>query len=266
MTENLQPYIFDTAIVRQPCEAVVNGLRDGDAGDPTFAGVAAEHVAYVAALERAGVEVTTLPALEDYPDSIFVEDPALVFASGAILLHPGAPTRQGETTEIEPVLRDHFETVLQLPCRGFADGGDILVTPERVIIGLSARTDKQGAEDLQGLLAQLGQTSEIVRTPPDVLHFKTDCGLLDEARVLTTARLAASGVFYGLDPVIVPSGEEAVANALRVNDIVMLGQDFPRTIDLLDAKGYEVVALPTSEIGKLDAGLSCMSLRWKRPA
>jgi len=253
---------FDSAIVRTPSPSVVNGLRAEDRGSPTYDGVLAEHRAYVAALETAGVAVQTLDALDDFPDSIFVEDPALVFTEGAVLLHPGAPSRAGETAFMEPVLEKRFATVLRI-AEGFADGGDVLTLPDRVMIGLSARTDRIGALALAACLTRLGRRSQIVETPPGVLHFKTDCSLLDDETVLSTGRLAASGVFNGKRVLLTPPGEEAAANALRVNDAVLVGAHFPATRALLEKNGYEVVALGTAEIGKIDAGLSCMSLRWK---
>ncbi len=262
MSQSRPVYQFNNIIVRTPSKSVVNGLRADDRGNPTFEGVKAEHDAYIAAMKDAGVKVTVLPALEAFPDSIFVEDPALVFTEGAILLRPGAETRVKETPEIEPTLRAMFETVLDLPGTGFADGGDVLTTRESVMIGLSARTNKVGAEALQACLTKLGRKSEIVATPEGVLHFKTDCSLLDDETVLSTARLAKSGAFERFKQVIIPEGEEPAANALRVNDVVMVGSDFPRTIEMLDKLGYKVVTMKTTEIGKIDAGLSCMSLRW----
>ena len=253
---------FDSAIVRLPSANVVNGLRAEDRGSPSFDRVLAEHRAYVAALEAAGVTVQVLEALEDFPDSIFVEDPALVFTEGAILLHPGAPSRAGETALIEPVLRDRFATVLGI-AEGFADGGDVLTLPDKVMIGLSARTDRIGAQALAHCLSALGKRSQIVETPAGVLHFKTDCSLLDDETILSTGRLAASGVFNGKRVLLTPPGEEAAANALRVNEVVMVGAAFRATRAMLEKNGYDVVALETGEIGKIDAGLSCMSLRWK---
>jgi dimethylargininase len=187
-----------------------------------------------------------------------------VFTEGAILLRPGAASRVDETKEITPTLRAMFETVLDLPNPGFADGGDVLTTPKSVMIGLSARTDKTGAEALAACIDKLGRKAEIVATPEGVLHFKTDCSLLDEESILSTARLARSGVFKDFKQIIIPEGEEPAANALRVNDVVMVGSDFPRTIEMLDKLGYKVVPMKTTEIGKIDAGLSCMSLRWYR--
>jgi dimethylargininase len=266
MSQARSVYHFNSVIVREPSRSVVNGLRADDRGNPTYDGVKAEHDAYIAAMRDAGVEVTVLPALEAFPDSIFVEDPAVVFTEGAVLLRPGAASRVDETAEITPTLRDMFETVLDLPNPGFADGGDVLTTPKSVMIGLSARTDKVGAEGLAACIAKLGRKAEIVATPEGVLHFKTDCSLLDDESILSTARLARSGVFKDFKQIIIPVGEEPAANALRVNDVVMVGSDFPRTIEMLDKLGYKVVPMKTTEIGKIDAGLSCMSLRWYRNA
>ena len=163
---------------------------------------------------------------------------------------------------LRPHLEAEFETVLELSGSGYADGGDILTTEAKVMIGLSSRTDQAGAAALQECLLMLGLASEIVTTPQGVLHFKSDCSLLDPTTVLATERLAASGVFAGFDVVTVPSGEEAAANALRVNDALFVGTDYPQTNDLLSKRGYTVTELETAAIAKIDAGLSCMSLRW----
>lgn len=261
----LEVFRFNRAIVRRPARSAAGGLRAHDRGDPAYDGIRAEHDAYVAALRSAGVAAAELPALEDFPDSMFVEDPALVFPEGAILLRPGAPSRAAEAFEIALTLRGLFEIVIDLPA-GFADGGDVLVTPGEVIIGLSARTDRAGAEALAGCLSQLGRESRIVETPEGGLHLKTACSLLDGETILCTPGLAASGIFEGFRQVVTPEGEEAAANALRVNDAVLAGAGFPRTIERLGSLDYAVVPLETSEIGKIDAGLSCMSLRWWDPA
>ncbi len=263
MTLAYSPYSFDSAIVRAPAKSVVNGLRDGDSPNPDFKRVCDEHASYIKALQAAGVTVHELPPLDAYPDSIFVEDPALVFPQGAIELRPGAPSRQGEVAELSATLHDHFEQVLSLNV-GYADGGDMLLTSQGLMIGLSNRTDRMGADRLQKLLGTLDIPSRLVNTPQGVLHFKSDCSLLDDDHIISTQRLASSGVFDDFKVVAVPEGEEAAANALRINDQVFVGHDYPRTLDLLDRLGYQVVALPVTEIAKIDAGLSCMSLRWKK--
>lgn len=257
----MRVFDFDSAIVRLPAPSVVNGLSAGEGEKPSYEGVLAEHRAYVAALQAASVVVDTLPALDAYPDAIFVEDPAFVLPEGAILLRPGAPTRIGEVAEIEPALKRHFDQVLTLP-EGFADGGDILITPVEILIGLSARTDLPGAQAFVEQVERLGRRARIVETPPAALHFKSASSLLAEDCIVATPALAATGVFAGLDVLVTPEGEEAAANLLRVNDTVLVGAKYSRTIELIAARGLDVVPLDVSEIGKIDAGLSCMSLRW----
>jgi dimethylargininase len=257
----MRVFDFNSAIVRKPGHSVVHGLRATDGPAPRYEALLAEHAGYIAALEANGVEVAVLDALEQFPDSIFVEDPALVFSDAAILLRPGAPSRMGEAQELIATLESRFPNVLRLS-EGFADGGDILVTPERVLIGLSARTDKAGAAALGKLLASIGMRSAVVDVPRSTLHLKTDCSLVDAETVLATEELAASGILKDLRTLVVPPEERSATNALRINDTVFVKAGCPRTLDLLVRHGLKVLPLSVDEIGKIDAGLSCMSLRW----
>ena len=188
---------FNAAIVRIPGKKCRRRPALPPGPSPIFDAILSEHQSYVAALRSANLHVTTLSPLEHFPDSIFVEDPALVFTEAAILLRPGAPTRIAEANELAPALTARFPRVLQLN-DGYADGGDILVTPDRVLIGLSARTNTEGAAALQALLHSIGLASEVVRVPSGTLHLKTDCSLVDEETVLATRELAASGLFAGV--------------------------------------------------------------------
>lgn len=249
---------FRRAIVRTPAPGVVDGLRTGGE-TPSYEGVLAEHRAYVAALDAGGLVVETLAPLADFPDSVFVEDPAFVFREGAILLKPGACSRLGETAEIAPALRQRFARVLELD-EGFADGGDILILPSEILVGLSARTDKLGAKRFCELARDLGRRARIVETPPGVLHLKTACALIDEQTMIATPALA--GMFEGFEVIETPAGEEKAANLLRLNDTILIGADYPRTIDRLAGRAARIVPLAVAEIRKIDAGLSCMSLRW----
>lgn len=252
---------FTHAIVRTPGRSVVSGLRDGEGEDPDFGRVLVEHEAYVAALSLAEVEADVLPPEEDYPDSVFVEDTALVFAEGAILLKPGAESRAGEASLMTPVLKQHFATVLLLT-EGHVDGGDVLVIPGGVVIGLSNRTDRAGAKALGALLAALGKRAVIAETPPGILHFKTECGMIDDETVFVAPPLADCPAFAGLRVLVTPHGEAGAANVLRVRDRLFIGDQWPRSRDLIEALGVRTVGLPVAEIAKIDAGLSCMSLRW----
>jgi dimethylargininase len=257
----MRVFDFTHAIVRTPGRSVVHGLRKGPEA-PTYEGVLAEHAAYVTALREAGLAIDVLPPLEAFPDAVFVEDPALVLPEGAIVLRPGVASRMGEADEIRGAIDRHFDRVLALEGEEYADGGDVLVTQDEIFIGLSRRTNRKGAEALAGKLATLGRKARIAQTPADILHFKTASSLLDEGTVLATEQMAASGNFAGFRIVVVPTGEEGAANFLRVNNVILVGAHFPRTIALLGSLGYETRPMPVREIAKLDAGLSCMSLRW----
>jgi dimethylargininase len=258
----MRVFDFDHAIVREPSRSVVDGLRADASSVVRFEEIAAEHAAYVAALREAGLQVDVLPALEDFPDSVFVEDPALVFPEGAILMRPGAPARMGETAKIADAVNHHFTRVLRLNDDEHADGGDILVTPQVVFIGLSARTTKRGAQALSARLHEFGRKTRIVETPQTVLHLKSASGLLDENTIVATRALAESGIFAGFDLVQVADGEDAASNLIRVNDVVFMDGRFARTIERVEKRGVAVRGMRVSETAKLDAGLSCMSLRW----
>lgn len=253
---------FSHTVVRRPGASVARGIRDGAGPDPDPAAFLGEHDAYVEALRDAGTEVTVLDPLEDFPDSVFVEDPALCVAGAAIVLRPGAESRFGEREAMRAALDKTFARVIDLPEGGFVDGGDILVTGREVLIGLSARTDREGVARLDRILAGLGVPLRIVRTPPEILHFKTGCGLLDAETIFATAPLARSGCFDGYRVLECPDGEEPAANLIRVNEQVFLAKGYPRSADLLRGAGYTVTELSVGEAAKLDGGLSCMSLRF----
>jgi dimethylargininase len=257
---------FDRAIVREPARSVVDGLRSDREARPDHDGIVREHATYIAALQSAGLTVDVLPPLEPYPDSMFVEDPALVFPEAAILLRPGAPSRLGETHDMRAALKRHFQTVLELESTQFVDGGDVLVTQDAVVIGLSARTSATGADALAAKLASLGRAARAVPVPECMLHLKSGAALLDEETLLATARMEPTGLFARFRTILVPEDESVAANAIRINDTVFVGDCYKRTLDLLAKADFHVVPLPVTEISKLDAGLSCMSLRWRAAA
>lgn len=259
-------YRFSRAIVRQPGRSAAAGLRAVDRGSPDFGRFRAEHEGYVHALERAGLSVVSLGAREEFPDSVFIEDDALCLPEGVLLLKPGAPSRSGEATALGRDLADMGIDVLPCDCSGSIDGGDVLVTDSVVLVGLSSRTDRAGFEWLKSVLGGWGYAVSAVQTPDAVLHFKSDCCVLDGHTVLATRRLSEAACFARFRVLPVPDGEEAAANCVRVNDTVLVPAGFPRTADLLAREGYAVLPVPVSQANLLDGGLSCMSLRWAKPA
>jgi dimethylargininase len=259
MTEH--SYEFTRAITRKPGASIVDGLRDTDIGVPDLAQMLRDHAHYVATLREAGARVIELPALDAYPDAVFVEDTALCLPEGAILMRPGAPSRAGEVGEMAEALRGEYDEVRAIET-GYIEGGDILTTAKEILVGRSARTDAAGIAQLQSLVADWGYTVREVETPEGVLHFKTDCSLLDADTILATKRLDASGCFSGYRVIHTGDGEEAAANAIRFNRFVLMAAGFPETAGRLREAGYDVREINNTECAKLDGGMSCLSLRF----
>ena len=163
---------------------------------------------------------------------------------------------------MEPMLAEFFRDLRRIEGPGFIEGGDILVTGREILAGRSARTDAAGIAELADIVSDWGHSVREVFTPEGVLHFKTDCSLLDAETILSTKRLAASGCFEGYRVLHTADGEEAAANAIRFNGLVVMPAGFPRTAEMVSAAGYEVVEINNSECAKLDGGMSCLSLRF----
>ena len=255
-------YEFSRAITRRPAASIIHGLRAEDIGNPDLAQMRRDHLHYVETLRLAGAEVTELDPLEEFPDSVFVEDVALCLPEIAILMRPGAPTRAGEVAQMAPVLRDYYERLAAIEAPGHIEGGDILVTAREILVGRSARTDAAGIAQLAEIVKPHGYQLREVATPPGVLHFKTDCSLLDAETILATQRLDASGCFEDYRVIHTADGEEAAANSIRYNGLVLMPAGFPGTHERLLQAGYEVREINNSECAKLDGGMSCLSLRF----
>lgn len=149
---------------------------------------------------------------------------------------------------------------------GFIEGGDILVTDREILVGQSARTDRTGIDELRELVSIWGHDVREVITPPEILHFKTDCSLMDENTILSTKRLALTGCFDDYRVLYTAEGEEAAANAIRFNELVLFPKGFEKTAGMLRAEGYQVREIENSEAAKLDGGMSCLSLRFTPPS
>lgn len=255
-------HTFTHAICRKPAQSITHGLRAVDTGAPDIDLFSQHHADYVAALRSTGAHVTVLDAHEDYPDSVFVEDAALCLPEGAIAMRPGAPSRLGEAAEMAPHLKSLYGDVQSIKGPGFIEGGDILVTEREILIGKSARTDAAGVAELEDIVSSWGYKVRELQTPPEVLHFKTDCSLLDAETILSTKRLAATGCFDGYKVIYTSDGEETCANSIRFNDLVIMPKGFVRTTEILDRAGYAICEIGNSEAGKLDGGMSCLSLRF----
>lgn len=256
--------MFRHALVRPPSVHFASGLTTSGLGEPDFGLALQQHYAYVRALEACGLEILRLPADDRFPDATFVEDTAIVRADGAILARPGAPSRAGEVDAVRERLVSHFPDPTAIEEPGTLDGGDVCEAGDRAFIGVSERTNEAGAEQLAAWFARHGVRPHLVdiRGTPGLLHLKTGLACLGENRLLIVPALAEEPAFRSFELVLVPEDESYAANAIRVNDRVLLASGFRGTEERLRRLGYEVQTLAMSEFRKMDGGLSCLSLRW----
>jgi dimethylargininase len=256
--------MFRHAIVRPPAANFADGLTTVDLGAPMFATAIEQHARYCEALERCGLAVTRLPADPRHPDSTFVEDAAILTGHGAILTRPGAPSREGEVPAIREALGRFDLSFRAIAPPGTVDGGDICEAGGHVFIGVSRRTNDEGARQLAAFLAQDGLTSSRVdiRGLEAILHLKSGLASLDDNRLVLIESLAGHAAFRGYDIVRVDPDESYAANCVRVNDAVLVAAGFPKFHAALGRLGYRLVSLDMSEYQKMDGGLSCLSLRF----
>lgn len=256
--------MFRHAIVRLPGSNFAEGLTTVDFGVPDFDLVIEQHTRYCEALVACGLTVTTLEADPRFPDSTFVEDTAIVTTRGAILMRPGAASRLGEVDAIRPALERFYPSMPAIESPGTVDGGDICEAGKHFFIGLSHRTNEEGARQLAAHLAALGYTSSTidVRSMTSILHLKSGIAFLEDNTLVVMEELAANSQIAGFELVRVRTDESYAANCVRVNDRVLVAAGYPQLTAELAARGFNPLALEMSEFRKMDGGLSCLSLRF----
>lgn len=256
---------FDSAIVRPPAATFADGLTTVDLGLPDLERALAQHEAYVRALLACGLEVTRLDPEPAYPDSTFVEDTAILWGRRALLTRPGAESRAGEVAAIAPVVAASFAEVESIEFPATLDGGDVCEVDGHFLIGLSARTNEEGARQLAAWAARGGGTSDVVdvRAVPGILHLKSGLSELGDGHVAVIETLAAHPALARYERVVLDPAEAYAANAVRVNDRLLVAAGFPRFESELARLGYDVLPLAMSEFQKMDGGLTCLSLRFQ---
>jgi dimethylargininase len=255
--------IFARAIVRAVPETIDAGITSANLGKSDYLKACNQHDRYVDALEKCGLKVTVLAADDRYPDSVFIEDTAIVTDRCAIIANPGAAGRRGEVHEVEEVLSGLYGDVERIVSPGTLDGGDVLQVGDHFYVGLTRRTNKEGAEQLSALLQAYGFRASFVELRR-FLHLKTGVAYLGGNDLVVAGELAANDDFEGFDKIFVTPDEEYCANCIRVNDHVLVAGGCERTKEKIVERGYEVIELEMSEFRKVDGGLSCLSLRLAR--
>jgi len=259
--------MFSRAIVRLPGENFSEGLTSvslGAMGVPDHALALVQHAAYCRALEACGLQLTVLEQDLEHPDSTFVEDTAVLTRQAAILSRPGAASRLGEVAAIRGALLGFFPKHYQITAPGTLDGGDICEAGNHFFIGISHRTNEEGARQLADFLGREGCTATFVdiRSMTSILHLKSGIAAIGDHTLVLMEELADRPEFRGYRSIRVGPAETYAANAVRINDRVFLPAGFPVLEAALRAHGFAPLVLDMSEYRKMDGGLSCLSLRF----
>ncbi len=252
--------MFTRAILRSPGPDAADGITTAGLGPPDLDLLRAQHEAYGGALAGLGLELEILPPLAGHPDAYFVEDAALVFPEIGVVTRPGAPARRGEAAALAPVVARH-RSLARIEAPGTLDGGDVLAVGQTVFIGLSERTNPEGAAQLRRLLEPFGYDC---RTVPvgEGLHFKSSVTWVGGTTLLMAEAFADRPEFTGFERLRARPGEEYAANTLWINGTLLTPKGFPDTLAKLEELGLPVLELDTSEARRMDGGLTCMSLRF----
>ncbi|MCR5182656.1 MAG: N(G),N(G)-dimethylarginine dimethylaminohydrolase [Clostridia bacterium] len=255
---------FNHVIVRRPCRAMIDGITSApELGKPDYEKALRQHDDYISALSRCGVDITILPPDERYPDSCFVEDPALITRECAIITNPGAPSRNGEKYEIIDAIRKFFpeDRIEHIVEPGTLEGGDVMMVDDHFYVGRSARTNAEGIRQLTEILAKYGMTCSEVPLEK-VLHLKTGVNYLENNKMLVAGEFVTKPDFEKYEKFEIPESEAYAANCIWVNDTVIVPEGYPHVLEAVKSMGYKVLTVDTSEYRKLDGGLSCLSLRF----
>ena len=253
--------MFSKAIVRTPPKSLVDGITTAGLGKPDYELALQQHADYIAALESCGLSVTVMPADERYPDSMFVEDVALLMPCCAIMTHPGAVSRRGEVSAVSLQLAEFYDRVNTIESPGTVDAGDIMMVGDHCYIGLSERTNVDGAAQMIAFLQASGYNGSTVSIS-ESLHLKSSVSYLENNNLVITGELVSKEEFAEFKHIEIDTDEAYAANCVWVNEHVLVASGYPQSSDKIRASGYSVIELDMSEFKKLDGGLSCLSLRF----
>ncbi len=218
----------------------------------------AQHAAYARALIALGCAVEEVEPAPDHPDSVFIEDTAVVFDELAVITRPGAASRRGETAAVERALAP-LRPIVRIEAPATLDGGDVLVVGKRVFVGRTGRTNEGGVVQLRAALAPHGYTVEAIEVT-GCLHLKTAVTAVDDRTVLLNPAWIDARALGGLDRIEVDAAEPMGANVVRVGDALLYGAAYPRTRARLEARGYRPVCVDASELAKAEGAVTCCSL------
>ena len=220
------------------------------------------HEAYVTALRAHGTEVTILPELPNFPDSCFVEDTAVMVQNKAIIPNMGHPTREGEQQAVMEHM-SNFTEIVRMPEGAKLDGGDIVFFDDRFLLGLSTRTNKEGAEFLSHFIKEDGYDVELIQVPDTTLHLTTVCSSPREGTIIAAeGHLKESQLSQIAEEIIwIPNNESYASNTIGYsNDRLIIAAGFPKTKNILQNEGFRLMSVDMEPIMQADGSLTCLSV------
>lgn len=256
---------FKNAIVRKPCKAMIEGISTGMFSEeaPIYEDSLKQHDGYVKTLEELGLDVLVLEALDKYPDSCFVEDPAVVMKECAIVTNSPRESRNGEKHEIiEPLKKFYDEDqIFFIEAPGTMEGGDVMLVDKHFYIGQSERTNAEGARQFDEIVKKFGYTTSTVEVT-EGLHLKDFAIYLENNNMLVNEKMNEVEDFQKFNRYVVEKDELYAINSLYINGTVMVPKGFPKTLEHIKSLGYPVKVVDTDEFKKIDGSLTCLSLRF----
>ena len=254
---------YERAITRPPCETFANGLTHGLLGKPDVKLAQEQHRQYVAALRSCGIEVVVLPTEDDYPDSCFTEDEVIVTDRMAVIPSFCRPLRQGEEALMRPVIESYYgDRIEAIQKPGTLEGGDICRAGNHFFVGISSRTNEEGARQFADIVSRYGFTCAFCDIRGiRILHLSTGMSYIGNNTVICCPAFKDLPAYAGYNVIVTTEAEAYAANCVRIKNTVIMPEGFPDTERQLREAGFQILTTPMSEIEKQDGGLSCLSVR-----
>lgn len=214
-----------------------------------------QHSAYCEVLRDLGLDVVVLPEDDIHPDACFVEDNAVVHGGRALICRMGAESRRGEEDAVEKVLSGYVK-VRRARSPATVEGGDVVHLPDRLISGLTQRTNSDGVRQLIDWLDVGVDTI----ADPSIMHLKSYLTCLGDGTMIASKRFAKHNLLRGFTVIVVPDEEAYAADTLALGDTVLMPARMPASAALVRAAGFDVISVEVSEFEKCDGAVTCLSI------
>lgn len=250
---------YEFAIVRPPGKSYMNAISENDTSKTINSEMAKlQHAKYCAALEMLGIKVIRLPADDKYPDSCFVQDPCVVYGGSAVMTILGADSRKGEGEVIKQTIQ-RFKQIKTMSFPATMDGGDVMLTPSKIFIGVSKRTNEEGIAQYKSLLSDENLPTVIPVPVEKCLHLMTGVTYIGKNTVLIS-ELIDKKYFSDFNKIYVSKEDEYAVNCLGLGGHVIIPAGYPSVFQEITKLGLKVVEVEMSEFKKADGGVTCLSI------